>query len=119
MTRSGEWHEVGGADRMKTGKREKPFKLDMGFGEAVVRLANTDPRELTAQKPIHIRSVASKMGTKLLTPEQTDRLFKLACDWFDRSQAAWDRGDMSSWRVASLAHGMIAAAHRELIGERG
>jgi hypothetical protein len=31
-------------------KHEKPFRLDMPFDEALRRYAQTDPRELTAEK---------------------------------------------------------------------
>jgi len=33
-----------------TKKREKPFHLDMGFDEALKRVAQTDPRELPQPK---------------------------------------------------------------------
>ena len=34
---------------MTTGKREKPFKLDMSFDEAMGRFAQTDPKEVQAE----------------------------------------------------------------------
>ena len=54
---------------MTTGKREKPFKLDMSFGEALTRFAQTDPKVLT-EKNNHIKALPSKMSDKLIAPKQ-------------------------------------------------
>ena len=52
-----------------TGKREPPVKLDMSFGEALNRLARTDPQELT-KSPTSISRLAQKMPSKEVTPKQ-------------------------------------------------
>ncbi len=53
-----------------TDKREPPFKLDMGFDEALERFAQADPKELT-QKSRTISRLAPKMPSKELTPKQS------------------------------------------------
>jgi len=59
---------------MTTGKREKPFRLDMDFGEALQRLAQTDPRELESsdlpagRKPMLTKEAAPTM------PNPSDRV---------------------------------------------
>ena len=51
---------------MTTGKREKPFKLDMNFGEAMKRLAATDPKEcVPSQQPATYKdNINMALGTK-------------------------------------------------------
>lgn len=51
--------------------------------------------------------------------EEGFRLLSIATDWFEKGCAAIERGDMAGFRVARLAHDMVAAAHRALMeGER-
>lgn len=50
-------------------KTEPPFKLDMGFNEALERLAKTDPKEL-GPKPSKINNLPQIMPSKELGPAQ-------------------------------------------------
>jgi hypothetical protein len=54
----------------------------------------------------------------MMTPQQ-ERLFELACLWFERSRVAFQHGDKLGHRVASLAHSMIYAAYKETMKGQG
>src|ERR1700731_789871 len=54
---------------MSPDNRKPPFKLDMTFGEAVERYAQTDPKEITP-KANKISILAPKQGSKEITPSQ-------------------------------------------------
>jgi hypothetical protein len=52
---------------MKKGKRERPLHLDMGFDEALKRVAQTDPRDLPSQKST--KKTKRKRGQQSTTAE--------------------------------------------------
>lgn len=52
-----------------TDKREKPFRLDMPFGEALARFAQVRP-EVVTKNTNENKVVVSKMPSKLATPKQ-------------------------------------------------